>query len=288
MRTNSSAPFRTRHNEYRGELTETNVGFEWTTPDRLVYRFQNPTETAPMRGRLREIRDFNGNKVQIQWNEDEGYVTSVLDKVNGRYDFHYDTRKLLTNVTFGAWQVNFGYDATNRLISKSLTNTSGIYSNVNTTLQFGYDANGFLARVVDARGFTNVLLNYDRYGRKSSQTDALGRVSRIEYGIPDKRQIRRTDPAGFQWLETYDRKGRIILSSDPLGNASSFRYDFGERGESNYSAGIPRLISLGGFRALHEPLRHTCVDESESERADCILLSYFAGPTYFADWIPRA
>ena len=49
-RTNSRTAFRPRHLEYRGELT--NVfdadGFEWlewTTPERLVYRFYNPTFT---------------------------------------------------------------------------------------------------------------------------------------------------------------------------------------------------------------------------------------------------
>ncbi len=245
VRTNSSAPFRTRHNEYRGELLETNGGFEWTTPDRIVYRFQDPTDGTGLAGRLKEIRDFNGNKMQLFWDDNGGdpYLTSVLDTVNGHYSFNYDTaRGLLTNVSFGQWQVNFGYDATNRLISKAFTNTSAIYSNVNATIQFGYDTNGLLNRTVDARGFTNIILSYDRYSRVTNQTDAIGRGNRIEYGVPDKRQIRRTDAAGFQWLETYDRKGRIILSSDPLGNASSFRYDeFGNRTYARDPLGYTKL-----------------------------------------------
>ncbi|MSU57235.1 MAG: LamG domain-containing protein [Pedosphaera sp.] len=87
-RTNSSSPLRTRHNEYRGELVETNGGFEWTTPDRLVYRFQDPTDATLMAGRLREIRDFNGNAAALLWNEDEGYVTNVVDTAGGRYIFN--------------------------------------------------------------------------------------------------------------------------------------------------------------------------------------------------------
>jgi hypothetical protein len=131
-RTNTA--YFTRHKEYRGELILTNNDFEWTTPERLVYHFQDPTDGSIMAGRLREIRDFNGNKVQIRWNEDEGYVTNVIDTVGGSYVFNYNTTLgLLTNLTFGQWQANFAYDATNRLISKSLTNTSGLYTAVNTT-----------------------------------------------------------------------------------------------------------------------------------------------------------
>lgn len=76
----TNALYATRHKEYRGELVQLpDFDFEWTTPERLVYRFRDPTDGSLMAGRLREIRDFNGNKVQLQWNQDEGYVTNVVD-----------------------------------------------------------------------------------------------------------------------------------------------------------------------------------------------------------------
>lgn len=218
--------YQTRHREYRGELVQLpDFDFEWTTPERLVYRFRDPTDGSLMAGRLREIRDFNGNKVQIQWNEDEGYITNVIDTAGGSYFFHYNAALgLLTNISFGQWQVNFGYDATNRLISKTITNTSGIYTSVNTTWGFAYNTNGLLEKIIDPRNNTNVLVQYDKYGRKTNELDALSRATKTEY-LSDKRQFRNIDPAANSWLETYDRKHRLLTQRDPLGNETKYTYD---------------------------------------------------------------
>ncbi len=223
-RTNTT--YQTRHHEYRGELVLTNFDYEWTSPERLVYHFHDPTDATLMAGRLTTIRDFNGNQVQLFWNEDEGYITNVVDPPGGAYQFNYNTQLgLLTNVTFGAWQVKFAYDATNRLISKTLTNTSGAYTAVNATWQFGYGTNGLLAYILDPRGNTNVFVQYDRYGRQTNTVDALGRATATEYGVPGNRQMRHTDPASFQWIETYDRKGHILAQQDPLTNTTRYTYD---------------------------------------------------------------
>ncbi len=220
--------FLTRHKEYRGELMELDAArYQWTTPDRLTYIFRHPLNSPQvMRGRLIEIRDFNSNSVQLRWNQSIGVLTQVVDTARSTYDFRYDARQILTNVTFGAWQVRFAYDATNRLVSKSLTNTSGLYSPVNTTWQFAYNpTNGLLERILDPRGNTNVLVQYDQYGRKTNTVDALARATRTEYNVPANRQIRNTDSAGFPWLETYDRKGHILAQQDPLTNITAYTYD---------------------------------------------------------------
>ena len=178
------------------------------------------------RYRLREIRDFNGNKVQLLWNEDEGYVTNAVDTAGGQYVFNYDTaQKLLTNVTFGSWRVNFAYDTTNRLVSKSLTSTSGLHTAVNTTWQFQYNTNGLLHRIIDPRGITNLFVQYDQYGRQTNQIDALNRATTTRYGVPGKRQITRIDPGTNSWIETYDRKGHTLAQQDPLANITSYSYD---------------------------------------------------------------
>jgi RHS repeat-associated protein len=219
----------TRSKEYRGELVKRDdLGvFQWTTPDRLIYTFRHPFNSPQvMKGRLLKIQDFNGNTVQLQWNQSIGVLTQVVDSVNGVYKFNYNAGFTLTNVTFGAWQMNFGYDTSNRLASKTLTNTSGLYTAVNITWQFAYNStNGLLERIIDPRGNTNVFVQYDKYGRKTNEVDALGRASRTEYGVPAKRQVRRTDPGGFVWLETYDRKGHLLAQQDPLTNITSYAYD---------------------------------------------------------------
>ncbi len=233
-RSNSAAQFQTRHREYRGELMVTNNDVEWTSPERLVYHFHDPTDTAnpKLAGRLNYLRDFNNNLVQIQWDQNLiNKVTNVVDTAGGNYPLKYNSFQLLTNISFGAWQVNFAYDGNNRLISKSITNTSGLYSPVNTTWQFAYNAtSGLLERITDPRGNTNIFVTYDKYSRKVSQMDAIGRTTQTEYDVPTTRQMRNTDSGGFKWIEIYDTKGRATSQQDPLGNTTSYTYDdFGNR-----------------------------------------------------------
>ncbi|MCW5554674.1 MAG: hypothetical protein KIS67_21255 [Verrucomicrobiae bacterium] len=216
--------YHTRHGEYRGELYFTNTFCEWRTSERLTFRYRHPFfGSQTQRGLLVDVRDFNGNSLQLL-RDGSGIVTQIVDSVNGRYDLRYQG-SLLTNVTFNDWRVNFAYDATNRLVSKSLTNTSGLYTAVNNTWQFQYGTNGLLARIIDPRGFTNVFVQYDQYGRQTNQLDALGRATATRYGVPGKRQITRIDPGTNSWTETYDRKGRVLAQQDPLTNVTSYAYD---------------------------------------------------------------
>ncbi len=235
--TNSPAGthYRTRHREYRGELLRRPDGeFEWTTPDSLVHHFRNPipSEFDPptddpfllKKGFIEDIRDFNGNSVAVS-RDLLGRMDRVLDSARGVYVFSY-TNNLVSAVTFGPWVARFSYDNTNRLVSKSLTNTSGIHTNVNTTWRFSYNAsNGLLQAIIDPRGITNQFVQYDQYGRKTNEVDALGRATQTRYGVPGKMQITHVDPATNSWIETYDRKGRILAQRDPLGNETSYTYD---------------------------------------------------------------
>jgi RHS repeat-associated protein len=179
-----------------------------------------------MRGRLLEIRDFNSNSVTIGWNQSIGVITQVLDSARGVYRFNHSPQSLLTNISFAAWSVNFAYDSSNRLSSKMLTNTSALYTNVNTAWQLSYNSTvGLIERILDPRGNTNIFVQYDQYGRKTNEFDALGRATQTRYGVPGKRQITHTDPGMNSWVETYDRKGHILAQQDPLTNITSYTYD---------------------------------------------------------------
>jgi RHS repeat-associated protein len=221
--------YHTRNGEYNGELVLTATNCQWTTPQRLVYVFKLPdTGSSIMRGRLTAIQDFNGNSVKVLWNQTTGILTQAVDSANGIYNFNYRGNSLLTNVTFGSWQVNLSYDATNRLISKSITNTAGLYGSVNTTWQFQYGTNGLLSGIIDPRGNTNVIVQYDQYGRQTNEVDALGRSTATLYEIPGERQITRIDPGTNSWVESYDPKGSLLAQQDPLGNITSYTYDTNE------------------------------------------------------------
>ncbi len=238
--------FLTRHKEYRGEFMRFDDGqIEWTSADRLVHRFQDPEDGSLNAGRLLEIRDFNSNTVKVVWRA-SGYLDSVVDSSGQTNRFLYDeANQRLTNVNFKTWSVLFSYDANDRLFTKSITNTapsaSGIITNVQTTWQFFYNAtNGLLERVMDPSDKTNAFVAYDRYGRKVEQHDALGRVTRTEYGVPGKRQIRHTDPGNFQWVESFDRKHRLRSQADPLNQTTRYIYD-----------------DAGNRTSIVEPLGHT-------------------------------
>ena len=217
--------YHTRSEEYKGEFVTTATNCQWTTPERLVYVFRRPDSggNLVMNGRLTAIHDFNGNSVQILWNQTSGVITQVVDSANGIYKFNYQGN-LLTNITYGSWQVNFSY-ATNQLVFKSITNTAGLYGGVASTWQFQYGTNGLLARIIDSRGSTNVFVQYDQYGRQTNQVDALGRATATRYEIPGELQITRIDPATNSWVETYDRKGHTLSQTDPLTNITSYTYD---------------------------------------------------------------
>jgi len=242
VRPDAGQPFQTRHGEYRGEVVRLlNNQIEWTTPERLTYLFRPPGSTV-LSGRLLEVRDRNGNKLRCSWKDgvDGGYVTNVVDSVGGNYAFKHDASQRLTNVTFGAWQVNFTY-VSNRLASQSFTNTSGAYTNIPTTWRFYYHGtNNLLDRIVDARGFTNTLVQYDRYKRKVRIADSLSRSNSFEYGNPDYRSIRITDADGFASTNKFDRKGHLLEEVDPSGSKVSYTYD-----------------SLGHRTSITEPLGYT-------------------------------
>lgn len=225
----SQTVYKTRHKEYRGELKIITGGdFEWTTPERLIYRFYDPQSDVineGLRGRLYEIRDFNSNVVQIAWDSFGQKVTQVTDTAGGIHTFNYDLNNLLTNVSFQGWNVWFGYDGQQRLTNKFVT-APPAYANVTNRWSFAYDAtSGLLNRIIDPRGNTNTFVQYDKYGRVTNTVDAIGRTTKTEYGVPDKRKITRTDPGNFPWIESYDRKGHLLAQADPLGNATSYTYD---------------------------------------------------------------
>lgn len=228
-RTNATLPFKTRHGEYRGEVVRLpSFEIEWTTPERLVYRFSNPSRVEDLfAGRLLEIRDSNTNRMQLEWDLSEYRLNRVIDTAGGVHEFHYNDSSLLQDVTFGDWQANFSY-ASDRLESFSFTNRSGAYASVPTTWRFLYTTvmgASLLDRVVDPMGNTNLFAQYDKYRRKTRVADALGRATTFEYGTPDTRTIKVTDPESNASFTTHDRKGRVVAEKDPLGNVTSYTYD---------------------------------------------------------------
>ena len=259
---NFQQPYKTVHGEYRGELIEdTNADtMIWITPERLLYVFDEPESG----GRLREIRDFNGNKVTCDYDA-EGRLVKVTDSSRaapaGEWIFTPDpSNGKLKSVSSQGWTVTFNYttDTVTKLQSFSHRSPATYEATppVNTTWNIGYAQPGgatspfVVSSVQSPRGYNDVSVSYDKYGRKTSEADGGGRTTAYAYMMPGPRQITRTDGDQKKWIETFDRKGHVIAKADPLGN--TYRYEFYKLGET-MSGGGAALVA-GVLRKQTEPL----------------------------------
>ena len=225
--------YSTRHREYRGELRFPNPSTcEWVTPDRLIYKFQSPfSGSLLMRGRLLQVRDFNGNALNLTWNTVLGRITRVADTFGGIWDFTYLPSGRLDKVVGLGWTSTFTYDGQNRLASKTITGPASYAPVSSTQWQFFYNAQGLLERIVDPKGFNDTRIIYDTYGRKFTEQDAIGRTTQFEYNKPALRQVTTTELHGSNTalnrsvVDSFDRKLRLLSRLDPMGFTSSYEYD---------------------------------------------------------------
>lgn len=225
-------PYKIRQGEYRGEFGKlADHTIRWVTQDRLVYHFSDPRGLGPDAtggGRLLSITDANGNTTQFHYDEYNDYrLTKAVDTAGGECLFNYNAAGRITSITYMGWSAIFGYDAQNRLSSEKLVAPAG-YAQINTEWKFAYNANsptGRLDRITDPRNNIAVTVTYDKYGRVTEEKNALGYSRKTAYGVPDKRNITRTDEENHEWIEEYDRKGRLVKSQDPFGEKTYSVYN---------------------------------------------------------------
>ena len=211
-------PYKTVHGEYRGELISDPADSDymlWITADRLIYRFYHPSTTADplLAGKLSEIRDFNGNRVVLTYEPNAGLLDTVTDTAGAVWQFTYNAGLLKTVAALG-WTTTFNYDAQNNLSNFSKRGPAAYEANpqANTTWSFGYTQPGgsnspyAVNNVTTPIGTTNVSMTYDKYGRKTSEADGMGRTMSYRYGDPAPRQISRTDGDGKVWTESFDAR----------------------------------------------------------------------------------
>lgn len=228
--------YKTRDKRYRGQLVRlANGDYKLTAPDHTQYYFYDPTYAQypwdqQLKGRLYKIEDYNGNKIEIAVDGFLGRVDYITDSAGLKYEFSYNSQNYLEDVncfdmsTFEGWSVHFEY-ADNHLAS-IWTASSGDYTQIDTTKRFEYNEDGLLYKVFEPNcPVAAQTITYDGYDRMTKVEDALGNVSKFEYGKPEARQITRTDPEKNKWIETYDAKHRLLESLDPNGNTTEYTYD---------------------------------------------------------------
>ena len=270
------------HREYRGEfiLDPSDSDYMlWITTERLIYRFYHPTTTSEafLAGKLAEIRDFNGNKVILEYDQSAGLLDKVTDTSGNVWQFTYNAG-LLKTVTSLGWKATFNYDGQNKLSDFFHDGPSAYKATppLNTIWTFNYtQPNGaasasVLNTVTTPIGTKDVVIGYDKYGRKTTETDGGGRFSSYQYLTPGSRQVTRTDGDGKKWIDTFDRKGHVVSKADPLGNTTRFEYYALTNGvtEANLVGGTP--ASAGAMKRQIEPLGWVTTFDTYDDRANLL------------------
>jgi len=238
--------YKPRHKEYRGELefigsgpSDPNAVVRWITPERLIYDFRSPNLNGATAGRLKQIRDLNGNHLDVSFwetGEKAGAVKSVTDTSGGIWDFSYNAQNRLQSVSGLGWAVTFTYDANNRLSGRSITGPAAYTVPASTSWQFLYTTAapvGLLYLVKNPRNLRDIEVSYDKYGRKTSEVDGENRITTFQYNVPNLRQMTTTRQAAASpntandrtVVDTFDRKLRVLNHRDAMGFQTGFEYD---------------------------------------------------------------
>jgi RHS repeat-associated protein len=147
-------------------------------------------------------------------------VTAVVDALNRRTEFAYDSLGNLTSVTTQAGTGNaatttFTYDPNFSLL-KTVTDPL-----IHTTT-YGYSPQGAPTSITDALNHVTTI-GPNGAGQPTTITDALNHTTTFGYFLGD--QVKTTDPLGNVTTRFVDNAGRLGSVTDPLGNRTTYTYD---------------------------------------------------------------
>ena len=205
------------------------------------------TYTYTPNGKQEYVTDANGNRAKLTWDgldRQSGWyfpssttVGQVSTTDYEAYGYDANSNRLSLRKRDGR-NINFAYDALNRVTSKTYPNggARGVY--------YGYDVRGLqtAARFDSGTGGDAVLSGYDGFGRLLSSTTAMSGTSRTltyEYSA-DGSRTKVTHPDGQLFVYAYDPVGRLTDVFDPLGDGVN---------QWGYNAAGRRTFSFGGGQA---------------------------------------
>jgi YD repeat-containing protein len=191
----------------RSELRETASGYELTTPERRVLRYDE-------HGRVTFVGDRGGRGLSIAYQGDRPAV--ITDATGREHRLTHDGDRLVTVTLADGRTVDYAY------ASGLLTEVTGLDG---ARTAYSYNDDGRLASITGPDGHTRMELTYDSTGRVSSQRDAAGAVTTFAYehdaGLD---YAHATSPSGGIWTDVYG--GNVLLAEiDPFGNITNHTYD---------------------------------------------------------------
>lgn len=208
------------------QLKETVDGFMAGDPRSGIVR------TFDADGRLVAERTRSGVGITLAWTS--GELQSVTNGMGQTLSFTWSDGRI-ASVTDGTRTVSYGYAQQGWL--SSVNDAAG------QTETFSY-ATGFSIPMLEAHtrqdGVARFTQTYDSRGRVVTQTDALGGVTRFEYG---ETSTTVTDPANRATTYSFNDARRLVGKTDASGSVS-FTYDGQGRRASitDRSGGITRFV----------------------------------------------
>jgi YD repeat-containing protein len=164
-------------------------------------------------GDLTKVTDPRGNATSYGYDK-LGRLTEIAQPLEETTTYGYDPAGNELTKTTGVGNLEYGYDAANRLTS--------IKEGESTLRSYGYDAADRLTEATDAEGH-KIEIGYTEEGKPSSIKDGRGQSLTRSY---DSRGnlIKQVDGRGT--LEYgYDKLDRMTSLTDPQGKALGFAYD---------------------------------------------------------------
>lgn len=122
----------------------------------------------------------------------------------------------------------YTYNANGQVLSED-----GPRSDVNDLISYTYDAQGHLATITDALGYTTRYTDYDAGGMLTRMVDPNGLVNEFEYDQRDRLVLQRRGPEGSSARELtryrYDEVGNLTRITLPDGSYLAYTWDDAER-----------------------------------------------------------
>lgn len=183
--------------------------FTLSTPDQVFYHYEVISPTAL----LTQIRDRHDNAIAFERGAD-GLVTTVTDTAGRRFTLAYNGKHIASITDPLGRVIRYGYDGEGNLVS--VTDARG------GVRRFEYE-NYLLTKLTDAEGILYLQNIYDDQGRVVEQIDASGKHSYFDFGAEG--QTTFTDNLDNQTVDKYDDLGRVTETTDALGHTEHFAYD---------------------------------------------------------------
>jgi RHS repeat-associated protein len=196
--------------EYDGKLSVDGTGWK------VVYS-NGSRKTFNSSGQVTGAARWNGETVSVT--RSSGRVTSLTSSLGPSLTLSYDLSGRLDAVTASDGRVvDYGYDANGFLATTLLPGDTATWT-------YGNDPVGQVETVTDPTGVVIVTNDYDASGRVVHQWDRNGAESTYSYD-PATLTTTITDQVTSTSVElTYDTAGRLVSRSDTAGEVESRSYD---------------------------------------------------------------